>query len=158
MKSWRQLGASLVSPSKCRSAKRIEAGKSVGLTLSRCPGKSYQGIRWLQSSNEASSGVEESAVMEEYVIPTGARKPVLRGGRNSLCPQWIIQLGSFALGNLWKQQSFMYEMVFLKALPINLTCLSSISAFLIPCSPSSALLVRTDVLSGVKCTNYSRSQ
>lgn len=151
--------ANLVSPSKCRSAKRTAAGKSVDFTLSECPGKSYQGVWWLQSNNATSSSVEESAVIEEYTTSTGLRKPVLRGGRNSLCPQWIIQLGSFALGNLWKQQSFMYEMVFLKALPINLTCLSSISAFLMPYGLSSALLVRTDVfLCGVKCTSYSRSQ
>lgn len=39
----------------------------------------------------------------------------------------------------------MYKNVFLKALSINLTWLSSIPAFLLQYSPSSALLVRTDV-------------
>lgn len=70
--------ANLVSPSKCKSAKRIAAGKSVDFTLSECPGKSYQGIWWLQSNNAASSSMEESAVMEEYTTSTGVRKPLLR--------------------------------------------------------------------------------
>ena len=154
---WEKLMTSctnLVSPSKCRSAKRIAAGKSVGLALSR--------LSWQDLPGNAAAAEHQSNLIQHggechdrrIYIFDGVRKSVLRGEKNLLCPRWIIQLRSFALGSLWKQQSFMYKMVFLKALRINLTWLSSIPAFLTQYSPSSALVVRTDVfLWSVKWTS-----